>query len=215
MKKFWLIICVIGIGLTGCQKKVSDDLEIAVPVTEIIVQAETESMTETEAVTEAVTEVVTGKITEIVTETETEQATETEEVTETEQIDISAYVEYPYDLEKSKALFEMVNQVRIDNGLQPLEWDDHLYITAAIRAEEATRHWSHTRPDGSKWSTASDSGDLKGENLAKGYGIDDVTDAWMASPTHKENILREEFRIGAIAYYDKDGFEYWAEHFGY
>lgn len=213
MRKIFLAICVMGICLSGCQQNEADSREALQSATESTAVTETEMSTETEIETELVTEI--ELVTELVTEEITEAVTEveTEEETEVVAVDISAYTNAPYNLEQAKEVFEHVNQVRMENGLDALVWDDRLYVTAAIRAEEATRNWSHTRPDGSKWSVLSDV--LHGENLAKVYTKDEVVDAWLASPTHKENMLRAEFTRGAIAYYDKDGYAFWAQHFGY
>jgi len=68
--------------------------------------------------------------------------------------------------------FNMINDIRINNGLLPLQWDPELYDTANIRATEASISWSHTRPDGSHWSGMSER--LHGENLAKGYNTADA-----------------------------------------
>lgn len=68
--------------------------------------------------------------------------------------------------------FNTINDIRIENGLLPLEWDPDLYETAKTRAAEASISWSHTRPDGSHWSVMSE--ELHGENLAKGYNEPDA-----------------------------------------
>jgi len=45
-------------------------------------------------------------------------------------------------------------------------------------------------------------------------GADEVVAAWMNSPSHKANILKPEFKSGAIAAIEVDGEVYWAEEFG-
>lgn len=175
----------------------------------------TEFVTEVVDIIEQTTEIMETEACVVEKETAVEETEGTEIEEDSASVDISAYVNAPYDLEMSKALFEMANQVRIENGVNPLEWDDRLYVSGAIRAEEATRVWSHTRPDGSKWLTVSDSSVLNGENLARGYSIEEVIDAWLASETHKENLLRAEFGRGAMVYYNDNGVEYWVHHFGY
>ncbi len=110
--------------------------------------------------------------------------------------------------------FEKVNQIRVENGLQPLAWNSGIEAAGNVRAEEISRSFSHTRPDGSAWYTA-DANLLYGENLAEYYDTaEEVVDAWMASPEHKANILSAQFTTGAISTYQMDGRTYWAEEFG-
>jgi uncharacterized protein YkwD len=109
--------------------------------------------------------------------------------------------------------FDLINEEREKYGLSPLSWDSELYETARIRAEEASRYWSHTRPDVSHWSVLSSQ--LQGENLANGYyTAEEPVNAWMASPGHKANILRD-FTRGAVFFYEADNGWFWCNHFGY
>ncbi|MCR5302103.1 MAG: CAP domain-containing protein [Lachnospiraceae bacterium] len=111
---------------------------------------------------------------------------------------------------------ELINEIREDNGLGELDWDMNLEQVAEVRSQEASEYWDHVRPDGSPWNTVNS--DIQGgENLA--YGQDDakeVTDDWMASTTHRDNILYPDFEKGAIAVYEADdGTWYWSQQFGY
>ena len=111
---------------------------------------------------------------------------------------------------------EIINDIREDAGLNELDWDMNLEEVAEVRSEEASENWDHVRPDGSAWNTVNS--DIQGgENLA--YGQTDpqeVADDWMASPTHRDNILYADFEKGAIAVYeDDDGTWYWSQQFGY
>ena len=120
-----------------------------------------------------------------------------------------------YDLTKAQEVFNLVNSIRAENGLPALSWDDKLYESSQIRAQEITINWSHTRPDGTDCFTVSDV--LHGENIAYGYpDATSVVAGWMDSQGHRENILREGFTRTAIAYYlTADGTPYWCHHFGY
>lgn len=119
-----------------------------------------------------------------------------------------------YDIALGKEAFALVNEIRTAAGAEALLWDDELYETAKIRAEEASIVWSHTRPDGSHWSILSEN--LHGENLAKGYKTaQEAVDAWMASKGHKENLLRESFTRGAVAFFSTSNGWFWCQHFGY
>lgn len=86
------------------------------------------------------------------------------------------------DKKKNAAInaFLLLNEIRRENGLNVLTWNDDLGPAALIRAQEATILWSHTRPDGTDWYTVNP--DLVyGENLANGYTTaENVVNAWMA-----------------------------------
>ena len=57
-------------------------------------------------------------------------------------------------------------------GLSALTYDYDLEAVAMLRATEISTRFSHTRPDGSKWSTAFPSGNYyKGENIG-GAGLE-------------------------------------------
>jgi len=109
----------------------------------------------------------------------------------------------------------MVNEIREDAGLDPLVWDANLESVADVRASEISENFSHTRPNGKQWYTVN-SKIQGGENLA--YGFDnagDVVDAWMDSPTHRDNILYDDFAKVAISIYEEDGTYYWSQEYGY
>ena len=108
-----------------------------------------------------------------------------------------------------------INEIRADAGLDPLEWDNNLETVANVRANEISEKFSHTRPNGRQWYTVN-SKIQGGENLAYGFDTaEDVVDAWMNSPTHRDNILYDEFEKGAISIYEENGTYYWAQQYGY
>lgn len=104
-------------------------------------------------------------------------------------------------------LFELINTERINNNLTELQYDVTLEECAAIRAKEASQFWSHTRPDGQKWNTVA-LNYYRGENLARGYNsAKEIFDAWMASQSHKDNILHKEYRkIGLSIFKTERGY---------
>lgn len=112
--------------------------------------------------------------------------------------------------------FNLVNSQRSANGLPALVWDNNLESASAVRAQECSMSFSHTRPNGSAWYTVN-SRIMGGENLAYGYyDASSAVNAWMDSPTHRENILWPEFTKVAISVYAADdGTYYWAQEFGY
>lgn len=112
--------------------------------------------------------------------------------------------------------FNELNEIRASAGLRKLKWDQNLETVSDVRAKECEQSFSHTRPDGSQWYTVN-SKIQGGENLAFGYDTaSDAVDAWMNSPTHKDNILYGDFRKCAISVYQDDNDTcYWANEFGY
>lgn len=113
----------------------------------------------------------------------------------------------------SAEILRQVNEYRAQYGLGSLSRSAELDRAAALRATEIAKVFSHTRPDGSSWSTVSDQ--AYGENIAKGYRTADKTmAAWMNSSGHRANILRESFGFIGIAAVEIDGTMYWVQLFG-
>ena len=119
---------------------------------------------------------------------------------------------------RSEALkaYNNVNAERNAAGLGSLKWDANLESASSVRAQECSVSFSHTRPSGKAWYTVN-SKIQGGENLAFGFDdADSATEAWMNSPTHRDNILYPEFESVAISVYvTDDGTAYWAQEFGY
>ena len=111
--------------------------------------------------------------------------------------------------------YNEVNEIRAEAGLDELSWDINLESVANVRAKECSQKFSHTRPNGSQWYTVN-SKIQGGENLAFGYdNATDCIEAWMDSPTHRDNILYDEFEKVAISIYEEDGTYYWSQEYGY
>ncbi|MGN0599685.1 MAG: CAP domain-containing protein [Oscillospiraceae bacterium] len=101
-----------------------------------------------------------------------------------------------------------LNVERAKYDLDPLTLDIDLCELAQIRAEECKISYSHTRPDGTKWSTVFAGTAYeklyRGENLIKTAGYcnaQELVDIWMSSPSHASNILNPRFTsvgVGAI-----------------
>lgn len=107
----------------------------------------------------------------------------------------------------------LVNEYRAEYGLSPVSADSNLTAAACVRAKEIAVSFSHTRPDGSSWSTVSSL--ARGENIAMGYNTaEKVMAAWMTSEGHRANILRESFTTIGVCAYEEDGILYWAQEFG-
>ena len=108
----------------------------------------------------------------------------------------------------------LVNEERAKQGLGTLRVDSELTRAACVRAGELTQVFSHTRPDGSKWSTVSAS--AYAENIARGQRTaDKVMAAWLSSSDgHRENILRPSYGSIGVCAFDYNGVIYWVQLFG-
>lgn len=110
-------------------------------------------------------------------------------------------------------VLNLVNEYRQQNGLNSLKRSAELDRAAEIRANELAEVFSHTRPDGSSWSTVSSL--AYGENIAMGYSnADKVMAAWMNSSGHRQNILNSSYGSIGIAGVNINGTMYWVQLFG-
>lgn len=100
----------------------------------------------------------------------------------------------------NEELLLLTNQKRAEKGLKPLKMNPKLASAAAEKAKYmfAKDFWAHIGPDGTTpWffiRNAQYEYLYAGENLARGYTTaPEVVDAWMASPSHRENILSPNY----------------------
>ncbi len=111
----------------------------------------------------------------------------------------------------------LVNVERANRGLSALTIDSSLCDAAAVRAKEICSVFSHTRPDGTSWSTAMPSkynNVARGENIAGNYASPSaVVNAWMNSSGHRANILSESYNYIGVGYAYSGGDIYWAQLF--
>ena len=115
-------------------------------------------------------------------------------------------------------VLRLVNRERVKVGADPLTFAKDLEASAYVRAVELPIKFSHTRPNGLKCFTAmAHRGKILGENLAGGQkSPQQVVQAWMDSPTHRDNILNPRFNeLGVVYYYRADSKykHYWVQHF--
>lgn len=116
---------------------------------------------------------------------------------------------------------KLVNQEREKAGLPPLTRNIKVQSAAQVRAKEQKTSFSHTRPDGSHFSTALTEANVSysgaGENIAYGQSsAQQVMEAWMNSPGHRANILSKNFTsIGVGHYKSSNRTHYWAQLFTY
>lgn len=103
-------------------------------------------------------------------------------------------------------IINLTNQQRVAAGLNTLNTDSRLSAAALAKANNMLeqQYWDHFGPNGeSPWMFISASGYqyvYAGENLAKGFKTaEGVHEAWMASPTHKENIMSGNYKDIGVA----------------
>ncbi len=97
-------------------------------------------------------------------------------------------------------LYSLTNDERTELGLPALKENPRLTVAAEHKAADMFKkdYWSHFAPDGgSPWDFIKGSGyqyEYAGENLAKNFLFSkNVVDAWMNSPTHRENVVKKEY----------------------
>lgn len=115
---------------------------------------------------------------------------------------------------------KMINEIRIENGINPVKTAPILMQMADDRAKELTDFYSHNRPGGSKWYTILKDYNLgtdryAGENIAAGYiSPEEVIDGWMNSSGHRSTILNSNYDYVCVGVRYKDDdpdyyFYYW------
>lgn len=103
-------------------------------------------------------------------------------------------------------IIELTNQERIKRGLSPLTEDQRLSAAAGAKAQNMfeENYWAHYSPSGKDpWGFIQGAGyqfSYAGENLARNFSTaPEVVAAWMASPTHRDNIVNKNYTNIGIA----------------
>lgn len=100
----------------------------------------------------------------------------------------------------------LINEERAKNGLLALATNPFLAKAAQAKASDmfANNYWAHNSPTGrTPWSFITAAGYkyvFAGENLARDFNDPrSAVRAWMDSPSHRSNILDENFRETGVA----------------
>jgi len=103
-------------------------------------------------------------------------------------------------------LTELTNEERLDNDVPILKENPLLVQAAKAKAEDMASkgYFAHTSPEGiTPWYWLKQAGysyKSAGENLAINFlDSEDVSRAWMNSPTHRANIVKKEYTEIGIA----------------
>lgn len=146
----------------------------------------------------------------------TEAATSYE--TDKEELAVSAMSE-EQEINAGQVL-DIVNRNRSSAGLHSLKLDADLCAAAQIRANEIVASFSHTRPDGRKFSTVLTDNGIRftaaGENIAWGQtSSEQVMNAWMNSDGHRANIMNVTYTKLGVGHVTVAGRQYWVQLFSY
>jgi uncharacterized protein YkwD len=103
----------------------------------------------------------------------------------------------------------LTNTKRAEQGLAPLTVSGALTQAAIAKANHMFMHdyWAHIAPDGTTpWTFIRNAGyrySVAGENLARDFGDSgSMVQAWMDSPTHRDNIVNSKYTEIGIAVVD-------------
>ena len=111
-------------------------------------------------------------------------------------------------LDKEEIL-RLINWERAQKGLGAVSTNEQLNAAAQNKGENmfASNYWAHVAPDGTQpWNFITNAGyqyESAGENLGRDFADEEsLVAAWMASPTHKANILNGNFSETGIEILD-------------
>jgi len=108
-------------------------------------------------------------------------------------------------------VIRLTNEKRVQNGLSPVSLNSTLSQAAQAKGADMLNkdYWAHVAPDGTQpWKFFLDFGyryRFAGENLARDFtNPSSAVDAWMASPSHKENMLNPKYKDIGVAVIEGD-----------
>lgn len=106
-------------------------------------------------------------------------------------------------------IIELTNKERLNAGLTVVKENTELDQAALAKATDMfeNNYWAHVSPTGTEpWYFITQSGykyQHAGENLARDFSNPtDVVKAWMASPTHRQNLLDDRYKDIGVAVMD-------------
>ncbi|MCH5298076.1 MAG: secretion protein [Ruminococcus sp.] len=120
--------------------------------------------------------------------------------------------------EYEKRVVELVNDIRVENGLSKLTLNSELSSVARLKSQDMKdkNYFSHTSPTyGSPFDMMKQFGisyKTAGENIAYGYATpESVVNGWMNSPGHRANILNSSYKEIGVGYVANG--HYWTQMF--
>ncbi len=170
--------------------------------------------TTTSATTGAQTGTATGEITGIQTRAQTDTKTDTQSGVQKNTQEESNRTSYVAVTDTMKRMLTAINKRRERAGVGRLTFSDELNRIAALRVNEITRSFSHTRANGKGWvSILAENNvphDVAGENLAcRMSSPEQVVAAWSSSPSHNRCMLNGDYTKAGIGTVTVNGCTYW------
>jgi uncharacterized protein YkwD len=108
-------------------------------------------------------------------------------------------------------VIRLTNVKRAEAGVPALAYNPTLALAAKAKGDHMLQYdyWAHVAPDGTDpWKFFADYGyryRYAGENLARDFSDpSSAVEAWMASPTHRDNLLSTKYREIGIAVVEGD-----------
>lgn len=108
-------------------------------------------------------------------------------------------------------VIELTNSRRLNANVEIVKENAQLSAAANAKLDDMFKnnYWAHVSPTGTEpWYFVTNAGykyQHAGENLARDFSnANDVVSAWMASPTHKKNLLDSRYKDIGVAV--KDGY---------
>lgn len=108
-------------------------------------------------------------------------------------------------------VIRLINEQRAGQGLGPLVENGVLSQAALAKGTDMLNkdYWAHVSPEGTEpWAFLTTVGytyRFAGENLARDFSNPtSAVDAWMASPSHKENIMSAKYKETGVAVIEGD-----------
>ena len=108
-----------------------------------------------------------------------------------------------------RTAFDLLNQKRVENGLQPLAWNEQLATVARLHSQNMAQFnfFSHRGLDNKMVSDRADDVGMNkwraiGENIAFNRGYQDpigkAVQLWLESPSHRRNLLDNNWKETAV-----------------
>lgn len=117
-----------------------------------------------------------------------------------------------FDEDEAAEMMSMINEFRVQQGLEPYLSDENLMAWARVRVAEIVILFKHQRIDGSSIITAypGDSATKFESSLAMGYSSSqNVMHSYLLSNTQRSRILNEEYTHFGVACLTYSGTKYW------
>jgi len=110
-----------------------------------------------------------------------------------------------------REIFDAANQARRAQGLGRLKWNVSLAAAARQHAQMMARQnaLSHQFPNEPSLANRASRAGLYfisiAENIAQGTDAENISDQWIRSPEHKQNLLDPEMNVIGIAVVERNG----------